>query len=106
MVEVLHLILVKVLQLGDISRRGVLGGGKAKLLAFHLLTDGGDFFSGLGLCLGNDGVHLLLGLRHHLVGHPLGGKHGFAHGFLGGAVFLDLIRQHLHLGLQRGVFFV
>ena len=104
--QVLHLVLVERLQLAHIGGGGALGGGQAELFALHLLPQGLYLLPGLGLRLGQQLGLLALRVLNHLVGHPLGGEQSLTHGVLGGAVFLHLFHQHLHLALQDRVFLV
>ena len=54
-----------------------------------------------GLGLGHDLVRPRAGLRLYLGGELLRGEQGHAHRVFAGAVFLYLVHQDLHLGLQR-----
>ncbi|MPN50700.1 hypothetical protein SDC9_198332 [bioreactor metagenome] len=59
----------------------------------------------VALGIGDELLFFLLRFFYHGVCHFLSGEQSGAHSVLGGAVLLDLVDEHLHLGLERGVFF-
>ena len=99
-------MLMELLQLAHIGGGGLLGGGQAHLLVPNGLLQLGHSGLGVGLGVLHQLVALALSLSHQVVRHLLSGHQGLAHGVLGGAVLLHLLHQHLHLGLQGGVFLV
>ena len=88
------------------SGGGPLGLLKAVLLGLGLPLQLLLAALGLPLHVLEDFGLLLLGLLHQILGHPLGGHQGLAHGLLGGAILLHLVHQHLHLAFQHRVFTV
>ena len=106
LLEELHFTLVKLAHAGEEVRGLGLGGGQAALLLRDLVAQRADLAVGLAFGVFEQGLFLLLRLGDHAVCHLLRGQQRGAHGVLGRAVFLDLVHEHLHLRLERGVFLV